>query len=702
MCRWMCDRLSAFGLESGTDSLRVEREEALPGGGARVLIQQLWHGLPVVGADARAIVGADGQLRSLLSGFKPNLAAPLAPQIAPERARSLAAGLRSPAFEATTLAIVRRASGDHLVWDVVQQLEGGERVRTRVDAVTGETLDEDAGAHAVGRVYPTDPRQPAEERELPGLLAVTPLRGRDFRIDDASYPLAIAAAPGDFRFAVGDPAFDQVNVYWHVDHYLHDFMGALGYGGSPDSVVVRVHFLADPDVARTNGSIVLLGIPIRGFCREPSWSHDVIYHELGHTVIYGFGVQPGGDNREGNALHEGIADYFAAAITGDPAIGEWAYITFPNGVTRLDRPCPPWDKAHYDQVAFGGGGPSSPWANGMILGSALWDLRLRIGASSDSLVLESLVYLPTWPTWAQFANAMYLADRDHHGGRFWPVIGEVLRRRGIRGAVSASISGPSRLSPGETGEFRALPCCGGTPGAYHWRVRGWCRGMPCESWRDVADGDRLTTAFTDDSEIELSVLSPFGDPDTTHAYVSVLAPTLEFEGPSNVAKNAFGTWKVRPTGAAPFRVFMYRKWLPPGYQEEILGQLTSVTFAAPMSFRLRAVLTDHAGRTAEAEREVEVFTDHPPKSSTSPVLLTQFMDAERRAEVHIELRDAANVRLKVFDIRGRERLVLVDEQEPRGERIVRWDTQVLEPGVYFLRATTSSGHGAKLRFIVLR
>src|SRR6185503_3802383 len=104
-------------------------------------------------------------------------------------------------------------------------------------------------------------------------------------------------------------------------------------------------------------------------------------------------------------------------------IGEWAYITFPNGVTRLDRPCPPWDKAHYDQVAFGGGGPSSPWANGMILGSALWDLRLRIGASSDSLVLESLVYLPTWPTWAQFANAMYLADRDHHGGRFWPVIG---------------------------------------------------------------------------------------------------------------------------------------------------------------------------------------------------------------------------------------------------------------------------------------
>jgi len=429
-------------------------------------------------------------------------------------------------------------------------------------------------------------------------------------------------------------------------------------------------------------------------------SHDIVYHELGHTVLYGFGVQPGGPRREASALHEAVADYFVAALTGDPGIGEWAYLSFPNGVTRVDRPCPPWDFAHYDQVAFGGGGLSSSWGNGMILASALWDLRLRIGASCDSLVLESLAYLPTVPTWQQFANALYVADRDHHGGRFWSTIGEVLRRRGIRGAVTASISGPVNLRPGEPAEFHALPCCGGTPGRYHWRVRTWCRGTPCESWRDAGDGDRLVMSFSDDTELELSVLSPFGDPDTAHAFASVLTPTLVFDGPTRIVKNGTGTWSVRPVSAAPFRLFLFRQWL--GAKQELLGQMTSVTFAAATSFQLTAELTDHMGRTGIAHYDVEVFTDHPPRGSRAPVQLTQRLEAGRHAEIHLELGDATSVRLGVYDIRGRERLILANEQEPRGERVIRWDTNVLEPGIYFLRATTASGHAAKLRFIVLR
>jgi hypothetical protein len=701
--RWMLERLPSFELTPGIDSLRLEREEALPGGGTRVLIQQVWHGLPVIGADARAIVGADGRLTSLLSGFAPGLAAPLAPRIAPERARVLAAGSRPPAAGEMTLAVVRRASGDHLVWQLVQRSSTGERVRTLIDAVSGEALEVDAGsAHAVGRVYPTDPRQPIEERELPGLLGATPLRARDFGIDDALYPLAVALAPDDYRFPLGDPSFDQVNVYWHVNRYLRDFLGPLGYPGAPDSIVVRVHFPLDPEVARTSGPIVLLGRPIPNFARDPSYAHDTIYHELGHTVLYGFGVEPGGPRREASALHEALADYFVAAFTGDPAISEWTYIPWPTGVTRLDMPVPPWDVAHYDQVAFGGGGISSPWANGMILSSGLWDLRQRIGASCDSLVLESLVYLPTVPTWEQFTNALFLADRDHHGGRFWRTIGEVLRRRGLRGMVTASISGPGHLHPGEPGEFRALPCCGGTPGRYHWRVRTWCRGVPCEPWRDLADGDLLHTAFTDDSELELSVLSAFGDPDTVHTFVTVLDPTMVVDGPTRVLKNATGTWSIRLVAAAPFRVLLYRHWLTAGAQEELLGQMTSVTFAVPTPFRLTAVLTDGLGRSVVVQHDVEVFTDRPPRPSNAPVQLAQFVDPGHHAELHVELAAASSVRVAVYDVRGRERLVLADEQEPRGERVIRWDTSVLEPGIYFLRATLPSGHSAKLRFIVLR
>ena len=704
---WMSARLGTFGLEDGVDELRLEREEPLKAGGARVLVRQLWHGVPVAGADARAIVTADGQLTSLIAGFERDLDAPLVPRIAPANAierAAAAAGLGSAtAPGAATLVVERRADGDHLEWEVSQHRSDGEPLKTRIDAVSGEVLDADAGiSHAVGRVYPTDPRQPLEERELLRLLPGPPLRANGYGIDDVLASPVVPVPPDDYRLNPGDAGFDQVNLYWHVDHYFHDFLAPLGYPGPPDSLVVRLHFALDPEVARTAGNFVTFGRPIAGFTRETSLCHDVVYHELGHTVLYGFGVEPGGPRGEASALHEALADYFAAAFTGDPVIGEWLYLAFPNGVTRLDQPVPPWDYGHYDRVAFGGGGASSPWGNGMILSSALWDLRQRLGSTCDSLVLESLAYLPTVPTWAQFANALFFADRDHHGAANWRAIGEVLRRRGIRGAVTASISGPTQLPPGQAAEYRALNCCGGTPGLYHWRARGRCRGVPCGPWRDLGDGDTVSTSFLGDSELQLNVESAFGDTASALVFVSVVTPSLVFDGPARVAKGATGTWSLRAVAAVPYGLFVSRQWLVPGKADSLLEPAMSYTFAATNPFRLTARLTDREGRTAIAQIDVSTFTDHAPKDADVFLQLSQFVDAGRRAEVHVMQKEATALRMGVYDIRGRQRLLLANGSVSSGERIYRWDTNTLEPGIYFLRATTSSDHSATLRFVVIR
>jgi len=704
---WMSARLGTFGLEDGVSDLRLAREESLPGGGARVLVQQLWHELPVLDADARAIVSAGGRLTSLMTGFERDLRAPLEPRIASTLAASLAARAAGIAPgvppEAVTLAVARRADGDHLVWEVARRRADGEPVRTVIDAVNGAVLDVDAGiAHAVGSVYPTDPRQPLEERELPGLLPGPPLRGPGFSIDDALYPDAIPVAPGDYRFAPGDPAFDQVNLYWHVAHDLEDFYETLGYPGPPDSLIVRLHFALDPEVAVTSDNYVTFGQPIAGFCRQPSLADDIVYHELGHAVLYGFGIRPGGVTRESNALHEGLADYFAAACTGDPAIGEWLYLVFPQGVTRVDQPVPPWDKAHYDKVAFGGGGLGTAWANGMILSSGLWDLRRQLGRTCDSLVLEALAYLPPVPTWSQLVDGLYLADRDHHGAQFWTEVGTVLRRRGISGSVSASITGPTALSPAEPGEFHALPCCGGTPGHYHWRSRGWCRGMPCGAWQDLGNDDSVSTSFTGDSEVELSVVSPFGDVDTARAFVRVGSPSVVIEGPTRVAKNAVATWNLRLVASSPWVVQMYRQWQPPGGRLEALGSRTTVTFPVDAPVRISVKLIDNLGRTANAQLDVETFTDKPPPLSSKPVRLTQTVDASGRAETMAEVAKATTLHVAVYDLHGRERVLLLNDAQPGGARLIRWDTHVLEPGIYFVRAVTASDQAADLRFLVIR
>ena len=483
---WLAGRLTSLGLEDGVDALIVQREESLPGGGSRVLIQQLWHGLPVVGGDARAIVSGDGRLTSLASGFVRGLNAPLAPVVTPAVASALAArAAQLPAGTqpgTATLSVWRRDDGDRLVWEVGLRRPGGEPVRSEIDAVTGEVLEADAGiTHAVGRVYPTDPTGPLQELELFRMEPGTPLHSAAFDIEDQLAPPVVPVVPGDYRLTPDDPGFDQVNLYWHVDHYFNDFLAPLGYAGPPTPLVVRLHADMNPWPALATGNYVTFGLPIPGFTLESSRSHDIVYHELTHTVIYGFGIQPDGPNAEAGALHEGIADYFAAAFTGDPVIGEWLYISFTNkpGMTRIDQPVPPWDYAHYNQVAYNGGAAGTTHGNGMILSSALWDLRRQVGSTCDSLVLESLAYLPSRPVWAQFADALIAADLDHHAGREWLTVGNAMRVRGIRGAVGASISGPAALLPGETGAFGALPCCGGATG------RRACRGT-----RRAVDGER--------------------------------------------------------------------------------------------------------------------------------------------------------------------------------------------------------------------
>jgi hypothetical protein len=706
---WMAERLPAFGLEDSVDALIVEREEPLPAGGSRVLVQQLWHGLPVVGGDARAIVSPEGALTSLVSGFVRVLSAPLSPGITPAVASGLAAraaGLPSDAAMGTvTLSVSRRADGDHLVWEVSHRRPDGEPVRGEVDAVTGEVLEADAGVtHAVGRVYPTDPSGPLQELELFRMEPGTPLHSAAFDIEDQIAPPVVPVVPGDYRLQPTDPGFDQVNLYWHVDHYLNDFLRALGYAGPPTPLVVRLHADMNPWPALATENYVTFGLPIPGFTLESSRSHDIIYHELTHTVIYGFGIQPDGTNAEPGALHEGIADYFAAAFTGDPVIGEWLYISFTNqpGMTRIDQPNPPWNYAHYNQVAYNGGAAGTTHGNGMILSSALWDLRRQIGSTCDSLVLESLAYLPSRPVWAQFANALIAADLDHHAGREWVTVGDAMRARGIHGAVAASISGPSALSPGESGTFAALPCCGGAPGTYHWRARNMCRGLPCGPWRDLGVGDSLHAAFLNDTQLELSAVSAFGDSDGALLPVSVTAPFVDIEGPRSVAQNHVGTWTARVAVASPFRLTWHRQWLEPPATPEVMGTAQSVSFPVKGRFSLSVELQDAVGRSATQEIEVGSYDDRLLVRQHDMVQLSQFVTGGRQAETHVELAAPAMLRVSVYDLHGRERLQLFDDSEPRGERVIRWDASVLEPGIYYVHATTSIDKSATLRFIVLR
>ncbi len=127
------------------------------------------------------------------------------------------------------------------------------------------------------------------------------------------------------------------------------------------------------------GAAMMFG---QGPVKDYSYDADVIYHEFTHAAVnatvafvgtahrdkYGISMSPGG-------MNEGISDYFAAALTGDPDIGEYAVLDADptaTSIRSLANPdaCPSaiGGEVHQDATLFSG---------------SLWDVRSKLAAEKQ-------------------------------------------------------------------------------------------------------------------------------------------------------------------------------------------------------------------------------------------------------------------------------------------------------------------------------
>lgn len=239
--------------------------------------------------------------------------------------------------------------------------------------------------------------------------------------------VAEADANGDFLYTPADGTapddlFAESHMYWHVSR-IYDFYQQLGFGDvnslplrsvvnfrvpldirtgafdlanitNPNGVLYpfdNAFFLpgADeliPGLERNFDSIVFG----QGSTIDFSWDGDVIYHEFGHAVIGatshldGVDLDSQGLDPSTGALNEGYADYFAAALAGDPHMGEYAGNGVGAGGAIRDLAnsdsCPGslWGEVHQD---------SQPWS------AALWQIRGVLGAAVDRPILAALMML---------------------------------------------------------------------------------------------------------------------------------------------------------------------------------------------------------------------------------------------------------------------------------------------------------------------
>ena len=163
---------------------------------------------------------------------------------------------------------------------------------------------------------------------------------------------------------------------------------------------------------------------------------EVIWHEYAHALLEG--SAPGIANNEGNALHEGWADYWAVSYTRGlmndntvPAHDWQKVFSWDGNETWPGRRL--GSQATYPS-GFGCAGGSSfcnIYADGLIWATSLMEIYDALGKQlTDQLNLISHGYLNSYPTFPDAANALLQADRDHHQGAHQAQLLQLLSARG--------------------------------------------------------------------------------------------------------------------------------------------------------------------------------------------------------------------------------------------------------------------------------
>jgi hypothetical protein len=396
---------------------RTRRSEARVVGGTVVRFGQEHRGLPVLGASTIVRVGDDGEAGVLSERGVSRVSSTTPAVTAGSAAVRVAVAVDAEPTQVgePRLAILPGAEGEgRLVWEVVAwSLPGGEQVL--VDASDGALLARTPLAREVlGRVYPGGPGAPkkAETRKLPGLSpSASSLCAQDGLLIAVQYTSGgisgkqlgaknVGPSKGG-QFLYNPPAdpedpkdpFAAVNAYYHARRAQEFFSERLGVAMSGEAWRVAVVVNARNGGAPMNsaffspaglqgedapGNAIVLGQGDVDFAADS----DVVLHEYAHHVSHGalgysegqFAVDEYGFAPMGGSIDEGISDYFAATMNGDPALGEGLPAGLRRDISRGGARCPEdtLGEVHHD---------------GELVATAAWEIRGLLGPDlADALV----------------------------------------------------------------------------------------------------------------------------------------------------------------------------------------------------------------------------------------------------------------------------------------------------------------------------
>ncbi len=260
------------------------------------------------------------------------------------------------------------------------------------------------------------------------------------------------ASDGAFNFSTTDQRFKETAIFVNANRHADWFMGLgvltqwpgpkvdLYMDGTNNFVNNTAVFLpksgSTPPQIRlgTGDGIILQNLFI---------DNDAVFHELGHHIVY---QQLTSTSGESLVLHEGLADFFVFAQTGDPCLGR---LLCPKGGTLCySAQCL---RTGEFPLAFGDSNvPTEPHKLSQVISSMLWDLAAgnsdrgvtAIGTETIAKdVLKGVDFFPSDAGYTDLILAIMRADKALNSSANCTMIETAAKARGLTDALaSANVS----------------------------------------------------------------------------------------------------------------------------------------------------------------------------------------------------------------------------------------------------------------------
>ncbi len=450
------------GLQGDSDFELIEVKESP--GGIHVHLRQVYAEVPVYRGYVNVSLAGNTVLMALanpypgidLTSTTPSISAQEALSRTRNHLRGAGPDLNEPSMK---LVVYRDKAGeDHLAWAVAfATMDPMGDWEVLWDAHSGELLDVIDNMRYIdggGVVFDPDPLTTAEvnyggaysdnndadndelnNERFPVTLLDISQNGDEYELEgpycellDFESPTiapATASHPDSFNFTRSQSGFEDVNVYYHIDH-AQRHLQELGFDNIQNGPIeCDPHGLNGADNSHYIPAVNRLAWGEGGV--DDAEDADIIYHEYGHAIQHD--QVPNWNGGHTGAMGEGFSDYWAGTFSA--RVSDYHDTWFAN----WDGHNPFWN----GRVLNYGGVYPDDWQggynihhDGQIWSNCLWMIREDIGADlTDAIVIQAHFYLGYGATVEDGAEALIQADQQLNGGANYEAIAGAAYAKGF-------------------------------------------------------------------------------------------------------------------------------------------------------------------------------------------------------------------------------------------------------------------------------